>query len=248
MRPIAGSPLPLLSIVIPVYNEIATVQELLTRVISHEVRGVEREFIIVESNSTDGTREAVAPFAQQRGVTCVWQERPRGKGHAVREGLGHARGDIILIQDADLEYDVQDYQSLLDPILNGDTMFVLGSRHTNGWKMRQFEEAPLMAAFMNAGHVFFRSLVNVVCGQRLKDPFTMYKVFRHECLTGVHLTCDRFDLDIELLIKLVRNGFVPLEVPVRYRSRPFTAGKKIVIWRDPWTWMWAALRSAFGPL
>jgi glycosyltransferase involved in cell wall biosynthesis len=190
----------------------------------------------------------VKAYERHAIVRCFWQDQPRGKGAAVRVGLEHARGDIILIQDADTEYDVADYDGLLAPILSGQSDVVLGSRHSGNWKIREFESQLAVAAVLNAGHLLFTTLLNVASGQRLKDPFTMYKVFRRECLAGLTFRCNRFDFDIELLMKLLRKGYVPLEVPVSYRSRSFGEGKKVRPFRDPLTWLVALMRSRFGPL
>ena len=154
-----------------------------------------------------------------------------------------------MIQDADDEYDIEDYDALIQPLISGETAFVLGARHGGGaWKMRQFEDQPFAAAFLNFGHWLFTTLVNVVYGLRLKDPFTMYKVFRADCLRGLKFECNRFDFDYELLIKLVRRGYRPIEVPVNYRSRSFKEGKKVNAFRDPLTWLRAIAKYRFQKL
>jgi len=235
------------SIIIPVYNEGATAQVLIAAVLAQEI-AADKQVIIVESNSTDGTRELVATFEGRPGVTVLWQDRPRGKGHAVRAGLAAATGDIVLIQDADLEYSVADYVTVLQPLFDHQADFVLGSRHMGHHRFRSFDGKQVLTKVINRGHWFFAGLVNLLCGTHLNDPFTMYKVFRRACLEGIHLRCNGFDLDFELVIKLIRRGHIPLEVPVTYRSRSFQEGKKVRIYRDPWTWLWAAFTSRFGPL
>jgi glycosyltransferase involved in cell wall biosynthesis len=245
------------SIIIAVYNEAPTVATLLERVWAQPLPGVGKEIIIIESNSTDGSRELVAEFLARhaaeatRHIHVIHQDRPRGKGHAIRQGFAAATGDILLIQDADLEYDVADYPELLEPVLAGRTAFVLGSRHLgpDGWKIRKFARNSLRAGYMNVGATLFHAFFNLLFASRLTDPTTMYKVFRAHCLDGLTLTCNRFDFDFELVGKLIRSGFVPLEVPVSYKSRGFDAGKKIRIWRDPVTWLVAivACRFAFVP-
>ena len=238
-----------LSVVVAVFNERATVQAALDALLAKDIPGFAIEVVIVESNSTDGSHEIVLGYREHPRVKLVLEDRPHGKGHAVRAGFARATGDILLIQDADLEYDLGDYEALLAPIVAGRTMFVLGSRHSDaGWKIRQFSEQPLQAFLLNAAHWAFTLLINVSLGVWLKDPFTMYKVFRRECLDGLTFSCNRFDFDWELLIKLVRKGYKPVEIPVNYRSRSFKEGKKIRMFRDPMTWIWAWAKSRFGPL
>jgi hypothetical protein len=239
---------PLLSVVMPVFNERATFERTFSAVLAKQCEGVDKEVIVVESRSTDGTRELVQQYEQTPGVTVVYEERPRGKGAAVRTGLARASGTIVLIQDADDEYDVDDYDALLQPILGHQRAFVLGSRHIGSWKMRAFANQPAVSAFFNVGHVIFRTALNVLYGQRIKDPFTMYKVFRRDCLHRLAFECNRFDFDFELVIKLLRKGYVPLEVPVNYVSRSFKEGKKVSAMRDPFTWIRALVKYRFASI
>lgn len=223
------------SIIVPVYNEKNTFPELMRRLLAKRLDhlGLEPEIILVESNSTDGTRELVAGFDSTPGVKVLWQDHPRGKGNAVRAGLAVASGDVVLIQDADLEYDLNDYDALLEPLLSGRAAFVLGARHAGRLRMRRFQEQRLLGDVLNVAHVFFAGLINVLYGQSMKDPFTMFKVFRRECLYGLQLECNGFDFDHELVIKLVLKGYRPLEIPVNYHARSFKQGKKIRFFRDP---------------
>lgn len=231
-------PRPVLSIVVAAYNEAATIKEVLDRVLAKRIAGMDIEVVVVESGSTDGTRAIVETFQHDPRVTVVFEDRPYGKGHAVRLAFARCTGDFILIQDADLEYDFEDYDALLEPLLAGRAAFVLGSRHGGrSWKMRTFSDQPGRAFVMNIGHWVFTGLVDVLFGLTLRDPFTMFKVFRRDCLTGLTFDANRFDFDFELLIKLVRKGYRPVEIPVNYRSRSYTQGKKVSLWRDPWTWV-----------
>jgi glycosyltransferase involved in cell wall biosynthesis len=239
------------SIIIAVYNEAGTVGTLLEQVwVQSLPQDAAREIIIVESNSTDGSREIVAEFAARHAgdgpsrIQVIHQDRPHGKGHAIREGLAAASGDILLIQDADLEYDVADYPALLRPIVEGRSAFVLGNRHAGPghWEIRQFAHNGLLALLLNVGGMLFRVLFNALFNCRLADPTTMYKVFRAECVEGLSFSCNHFDFDFELLGKLIRAGFTPLEVPVCYKSRGFDEGKKIRIVRDGARGVFAILR------
>jgi len=234
----------LCSIIVPVFNERTTFPELMRALLAKRLDhlGIDREIVLIESNSTDGTRELVASFVGTPGVKVIWQDRPRGKGNAVRAGLAVASGDIVLIQDADLEYDLDDYEALLEPLLQERAAFVLGSRHSGTVRMRKFTDQRLLGAVLDTAHVFFTGVINVLYGQNLKDPFTMFKVFRGDCLYGLQFECNRFDFDHELVIKLVLKGYRPLEIPVNYCSRSFKQGKKIRFFRDPPTWIAADLR------
>jgi len=244
------------SIIIAVYNEAATVAALLDRVWAQPLPDASKEIIIIESNSTDGSREIVAEFHARHAadsaqrIQVILEPRPMGKGHAIRQGFAAATGDILLIQDADLEYEVTDYPELLRPIIDGRTAVVLGSRHMgpDRWQIREFARDGLKTAFMNFGGILFHTFFNMVFSTHLTDPTSMYKVFRSDCLNGLNLSCDRFDFDFELLGKLIRAGFRPLEVPVNYKSRGFDEGKKIRIFRDPPTWVLAILKSRFAAI
>lgn len=232
----------------PVFNEAETVVEALTGVLGVHIPDVQLEVIVVESNSTDDSRRLVRGFEPDDRVKVVLQDQPRGKGNAVREGLRHVSGDVIMIQDADLEYSVEDYPRLVEPIVSGATDFVLGCRHVPGQPIRVMDGASRTSRVLNVAHWMFTGLFDVVYGVRLRDPFTMYKVFRSACLDGVRLTSDRFDFDWELVGKLVRLGYIPVEVPVSYAARSFARGKKIRFFRDPPTWIAACVRFRFARL
>ncbi len=232
-------PQPVLSVIVPAYNEAKTFGTLMKILLAKELTGLGIEIIVVESNSTDGTRELALKYQDHPRVKLILETQPRGKGHAVRTGLQAATGDYVLIQDADLEYDLEDYDGLLEPLTAGRAAFVLGSRHGGRkvWKMRQFTGQHGLSLFVNLGHWFFTALINVLFFQRLRDPFTMFKVFRRDCLYALELECNRFDFDFELLIKLIRKGYCPVELSVNYRSRSFQEGKKVRMFRDPLSWL-----------
>jgi hypothetical protein len=224
-----------LSIVLPVFEEAGTVRQVIEALLEKRLR-VEKELIIVESGSRDGTREIVAEYEGVPGVRVIYEPAPRGKGHAVRSGLGAASGSIVLIQDADLEYDVDDYDALLEPILQRRASFVLGSRTLGAgdWKVRRFARGALSGLLLNLAQVGFAKTFNLLYQQRTTDVNTMFKVFRRSALDGVKLESDGFELDIELVCKLVLAGHAPLEVPVNYVARDFSQGKKIRFLRDAW--------------
>jgi Zn ribbon nucleic-acid-binding protein len=223
-----------LSIVLPVYNEVRYAAQVIDAVLAKPLK-IDREVIIVESNSTDGTRDVVRRYEGRPGVRVVYEDRPQGKGHAVRTGLAHVSGTIVLIQDADFEYDIDDYDALLEPILQHKATFVLGSRSLglDDWKVRKYDKTPVKGLVLNFAQVVFARTYDVLYQQRVTDVNTMYKVFRAECLEGLDLESDGFELDIELACKLARNGNSPMEVPVNYVARGFDEGKKIKP-RDAW--------------
>ena len=231
----------LLSFIIPVYNEVNTVRALLDTVYEKDLSalGLEKELIIIESNSKDGTREEVKRFVVDHPeVKAIYEEKPQGKGHAVRAGFEAATGDFITIQDGDLEYDINDYDKLLEPLVTYREAFVLGSRHTGDWHMRKFGAGEKYRAFlMNAGQIFFTGLINWGCHTKLKDPFTMFKLFRRECLYGLTFDGNRFEIDWEIVIKLIRKGFIPCEIPINYTSRGVKEGKKVRMIKDPLLWI-----------
>ena len=235
-----------LSIIIPVFNEANTVEELVGKVLAVDISPLEKEVIVVESNSTDGSRELVSKMEKTLALKVVYQERPRGKGNALKDGLKAASGDIILIQDADLEYDVNDYRELLKPILEGRAAFVLGSRRIGkDWKIRKFITDKFYAQAINFGAEIYTTLFNVLYGVRLTDPATMYKVFKRECLAGIEFKSNYFELDWEIVAKFIRKGFIPLEEPVNYASRSSAEGKKIRFFRDGFLVFWAIVRFRF---
>jgi hypothetical protein len=247
--PFAPGAAELLSIVMPVYNEERYLREVLDAVLAKDL-AIEKEVIIVESGSTDSSREIVESFAHHPDVRVIYQDRPRGKGNAVREALDHARGTIVLIQDADFEYDLDDYDALLEPIVQRRSSFVLGSRSLglDDWKVRRYASSPMKSFLMNVAQMAFARTFNGLYQQRVTDINTMFKVFRRDCLDGVHLVGNGFNLDIELVCKLVRNGYDPFEVPVNYVARSFEEGKKINFLLDAYPSYYQLFRCRFGQI
>jgi 2-polyprenyl-3-methyl-5-hydroxy-6-metoxy-1,4-benzoquinol methylase len=238
----------ILSIIIPVFNEVRTFSELIKKVLCKQLAGFEIEIIVVESNSTDGTKELVKSIEHSR-VKKIFQNKPEGKGFAVRAGLKAATGDIILIQDADLEYDIDDYDTLIQHIIDCDSCFVLGTRHSGRrWKIRSFSGQPVWAFIANCVHWALTGLINMLYGVRLTDPFTMYKVFRASIIHDIEFETKRFDFDYELLLKLIRRGYKPIEVPINYSARSFSEGKKVSIRNDPVSWMIAIFKYRFSSI
>ena len=237
-----------LSIIVPVFNEAKFVASVLTSLIELEL-AIEHEIIVVESNSSDGSREIVSSFEGMPHLRVIYQDAPQGKGNAVREGLRVATGSIQMIQDADFEYDFDDYDALLEPILQRHASFVLGSRSLglDDWRIRRYPRAPTQGTLLNLAQLAFASTFNLLYQQRTTDINTMFKVFRRECIDGCTFDGDGFNFDIELVCKIVRNGHSPLEVPVNYHGRGFDEGKKIGF-ADAWPSYYQLFRSRFGEI
>ena len=217
-----------LTVIMPAYNEGLYLGRVLEELLSKQF-AIPHEVILVESNSTDGTREIAQSFEGTPNLRVIYEDSPRGKGAAVRRGLAEATGTIVLIQDADFEYDLDDYNALLEPIIQRRTSFVLGSRSLglDDWKIRRYPRSPAKALLMNLAQVIFAQTFNLLFQQRVTDVITMFKVFRRPCVDGIDFVANSFNFDIELACMLVRSGYAPMEVPVNYVSRGFDEGKKV---------------------
>jgi glycosyltransferase involved in cell wall biosynthesis len=230
--PLAG--VRMLSVVIPVFNERATLAEVMRRV--RAVR-VPKEIIVVDDGSTDGTRQLLAAFEGQAGVRVAYHDRNRGKGAALRTGFALARGDVVLVQDADLEYDPADYPDLLRPIAEGCADVVYGSRFLG----RGIRRGP--GFWHGLANRLLTALSNALTGLGLTDMETGHKAFRREALASVagSLREQRFGVEPELTCKLARGGWRFREVAVTYAARTRAEGKKIG-WRDGVRAVWCLLR------
>jgi glycosyltransferase involved in cell wall biosynthesis len=228
----------MLSIVVPVRNERATVMTLLERLRAVDC-GMPKEIIVVDGASTDGTREGLAVFEDAPDVLLIFEDAARGKGRAVRTGFERASGDIVMIQDADLELDPAQIPSLLAPILAGETDVVYGSR----FKGRGKGPAPLVSYLGNKGLTW---TANVLYLRHLTDILTCYKVVRAEVLDDVQLRCDGFDIDAEITCALLRSGHRIVEVPVTFEPRSVEEGKKLTPGVG-WGVLRAIVRIRFSP-
>ena len=240
-------PISLLTIIVAAYNEVSTIENSIMNLIgTTDSLPFAVEIIVVESNSTDGTRELLRKMSETKKINLILQDSPEGKGSAIRLGMKNMSGDVFLIYDADTEYDPNDIPKLLTPIMEGVTSFVLGTRHEEGRAMRVMEHHTIRPIIMNLAHKVFTALVNIACKTKLTDPFTMYKIFRSEVFESVPLISNRFDFDWELVIKAIRRGAIPIEIPVAYISRSFSEGKKIKFISDPISWLIALIKFRFS--
>ena len=227
-----------LSVIIPVYNERTTLREVLARVARAPMA---KEVIVVDDGSDDGTRKILERLSEDSGfpdeLRIFFHSRNRGKGAAVRTGMAQARGDWILIQDADLEYDPGDYPQLLAPLLDGRADVVYGSRFLGGAGQTRYFQHYLANRFLTF-------VANLLTNQNLSDMETGYKVFRREVLDGIRLRSNGFEIEPEITVILTRQGHRIHEIPISYNSRSFREGKKIT-WVDGLKALWALFRYRF---
>src|SRR6185436_8736877 len=223
---------PLLSVIVPCYNERATVAELLRRV-KHVP--IDKEIIVIDDKSTDGSKDVVAALAEQwPEIRHILQPFNQGKGAALRRGIEEARGDIVIIQDADLEYDPEEYPKLIQPIVDGYADVVFGSRF-EGYPRR------VMLYWHRLGNNFLTFLSNASTNLDLTDMETCYKVFRREVIQSIKLNSNRFGFEPEVTAKVAKRGYRIYEVPISYYGRDYWEGKKIN-WRDGFSALWTILR------
>ena len=235
-----------LSVIMPAYNEIETIAEILRRVWTVQlmvpagfgpdnstVVEFEREIVIVDDGSTDGTREYLRTLEGDPDTIIIFHERNQGKGAAVRTGLQQASGDVMVIQDADLEYDPRDYLVLLQPIVEGRSQVVYGSRFRGG---------PTRAMFFwhMVGNRFLTLVTNILYNTILSDMETCYKLFTREIAEQLDLKASGWGFDPEITAQILKRGYRIYEVPISYTGREFEEGKKIS-WRDGVTVLWTLL-------
>jgi glycosyltransferase involved in cell wall biosynthesis len=227
----------LLSVIVPVFNERVTVAEVIRRIRAVELP-VEVEVIVVDDGSSDGTDKVLAALGDST-VRVINHGHNQGKGAAIRTGMGAVRGDLVLVQDADLEYDPADWSKLLDPILRGKAQVVYGSRFTG--------ERKNMLPLHWIGNRFLSLVTNVLYSSTLSDMETCYKLFDRRVLEGITIESDKFDFEPEITAKVLRRGYRIYEVPISYAGREVEEGKKIT-WRDGFGALKALVKYRFTPL
>lgn len=220
-----------LSIIIPVYNEEATIAEALNRVWAAKTPGFIKEIIVVDDGSTDNTRKSLSTW--QKRATVLFQPKNQGKGSAVMEGVKRATGEIILLQDADLEYSPADYPKLLEPFADPRVTVVYGSR---------FLGPHLSTMYLYAlGNKFVTWMTNILFNTNITDMETGYKVFRRSVIDGITIRARRFDFEPEFTAKVLKAGYQIYEVPISYFGRKFSEGKKLT-WRDGVVALWTLIK------
>ena len=223
-----------LSVIIPVYNEKKTLSELICRV---EAVKLEKEIIIVDDGSTDGTQNLLKKYEEQERFKVIYQSKNTGKGSALRAGFDKAEGEIIIVQDGDLEYDPKEYPLLVEPILDGRADVVYGSRFLGGTHRVFF-------FWHYVGNKLLTTLSNMCTNLCLTDMETGYKVFRRTVLDSFILKCNRFGFEPEFTSKVARHAFRIYEVPISYSGRGYEEGKKID-WKDGVAALWFIFRFRF---
>lgn len=242
-----------LSVIMPVYNERATLEEVVQRVrnvnltvsvagdnpLLQEPMTLEREIVIVDDGSTDGTREVLDRWraAPPPDMQIIYHEKNQGKGAALRTGFQNATGDVFVVQDADLEYDPRDYVKLLEPLLEGRAPVVYGSRFLGGPRSA-------MSLTHTLGNKFVTIVTNLLYGTALSDMETCYKCFRRDVIDGMRLNSRAFEIEPELTAKILKRGYDIFEVPISYNGRTFHEGKKLD-WRDGFIAVRTLLRYRF---
>jgi glycosyltransferase involved in cell wall biosynthesis len=224
---------PLLSVVMPCYNERETIEEIVGRVLAQPVRV---ELIVVDDGSKDGTRDILSRLQQQHGFKLIFQKTNQGKGAALRRGFQEVTGDLVVIQDADLEYSPEEYPELIELICQGRADVVYGSRFIGRHRVFMFSHY--------LGNVFLTFVTNVLYNTMLSDMETCYKVMRVEVLRSMTLKSDSFGIEPELTAKIFKRGYRVYEVPSTYDGRTYDEGKKIT-WRDGFVALWVLLKYRF---
>jgi len=223
-----------LSVIMPIFNEKDTLEPIVEKVLKVPL---EKEIIMVDDGSTDGTRDLLEQYRGREDIKIILHSGNRGKGAAIRTAIGHVTGDVVVIQDADLEYDPDDYPSLVRPIVDGETPVVYGSRNLYPGNRRS-------SFLFYLGGRLLSSITNLLYGQSITDEATCYKAFDAALLKSIPLRCKRFEFCPEITAKVAKRGIRIKEVPIRYAPRSFDQGKKIGL-SDGLQAIWTLLKHRF---
>ena len=247
-----------LSIIIPVFNEEKTISEILKRINEIKISGVEKEIIVVNDGSSDGTGKAISRLRQdfhrrqgyggqvggQANLKFLKHEKNMGKGAAVRTGIKNATGDYIIIQDADLEYNPKDIEKLVKPVLEGVSQVVYGTRLKRLPSFSQEERTPQFLLHY-AGNKFLSLLTSILYGEWITDMETCYKLFSVKAVRNIRLNAKGFEFEPEITAKLLKTGYKILELPISTTPRGYNQGKKLNTFRDGFIALWSLLRYRF---
>ena len=228
-----------LSIIIPAYNEEKTILEVIDKVKKTSLKNITKEIIVVDDFSTDNTKSLLSNL-RDSSIKVFFHQKNQGKGAAIRTGLNQATGNIILIQDADLEYNPEEYPKLLEPIIEGKADVVYGSRLEAIKK-----DIKNMYKLHYVGNMFLTLMTNLLFGAKITDMETGYKVFRKEVIKDIKLRARRFDFEPEITAKILKKGYKIVEVPIGFAGRKFDEGKKIT-WRDGVNALYYLLKYRFS--
>ncbi|HOE63000.1 MAG TPA: glycosyltransferase family 2 protein [Candidatus Sumerlaeota bacterium] len=222
-----------LSVIMPVYNERRTIEQILSMV---RAVPIEKEIIVVDGDSTDGTREILKQQEKFEDTKVIYEHCRKGRGYAQKEGIKAATGDIIIFQDADLELDPTQYPELLKPIMEGKAQVVFGSRFLQG--------KPQMTFLQYWGNRVINIMVNLLYGVHLTDVETCYQVFPRQAIQNITIQSNRFAFTVELTVKLIKKGLTILEIPIRYKPRSRKEGKKLY-WGDGFASLYTLVKYRF---
>ena len=229
-----------LSIIIPIYNEQETVEELIAQVKDVKLAGIKKEIIAVNDASKDKTAEILKKI---KGIRTFHHKKNKGKGAALKTGIGKSTGDILIIQDADLEYDPNDYKKLIKPIMEGSADVVYGSRLKNyPLRLTGKKKTPLITHYL--GNKLLTYITNLLYGESVTDMETCYKVFRKDILEGINIEARRFEFEPEITAKILKKGYKIHEVPIKVNPRGYDEGKKIT-WKDGFIAVWTLIKYKF---
>lgn len=230
-----------ISIIIPAFNEAKTIKELVKLVQEANVSNLEKEIIIIDNNSSDNTNKILDELSKEDQRIKFFVEKNKGKGAAVKRGIRESSGDIIIIQDADLEYDPSDYDAMIKPILNGVTEFTNGVRIES--RLRKTDKIKIGILGWIGNHII-TWVTNILYSNNAKEYEGCYKAFTKNIVNSIQIKTNGFDFDNELICKLLKREIKPIDVPIHYYPRDYSEGKKIN-WRDGFKILWTIIKYRF---